>query len=288
MSTVTERHVARVCGNDDPEKRGRIKVTCVSLLGDDETPLAVFVDPALDWGMFVIPEIGEVVEIEVTVSSSRDESFKQASVDQLEPRWRGARFFDVAADSPANPVHPDFTSKNYGKRRGFSTPRGHTTVYDDTEGEESITTTWRSKDGKVTSSTIDKDGVTISIEGGASFALSGKDGSTTLKLGDGAQHVAIVEALQAFYSTALKATFLDVHVHPEVALRAALGAASAGLGTAGADPTLLALAPLAAAGLIAAAAGLGAAAGSPPTPPLAPSPVWDSAINSSKVSIPNG
>jgi hypothetical protein len=54
--------------------------------------------------------------------------------------------------------------------------------------------------------------LTVEIDGGASIELDLKDGNAKLKLGDGAKHVAIVETLQAFYGSAIKAAF-DNHTH---------------------------------------------------------------------------
>jgi hypothetical protein len=83
--------------------------------------------------------------------------------------------------------------------------------------------------------------------GDNALRVIGKAANTTMQVGDGAKHVAIVEALQALY-TALKAKLdaFDAHVHPT------------GMGPSG------------------------------PPAPLIVAPAWDAAINSSKISIPNG
>ncbi len=94
--------------------------------------------------------------------------------------------------------------------------------------------------------------VEVTYDDGITLTLEGKDGDAKLTLGDGAKHVAIVEALQTLW-TSLKST-LDVwggaggHTH----LSAAPG-----------SPT------------------------GPPVPPLS-TPAWDTSINSTKVSIPDG
>lgn len=86
----------------------------------------------------------------------------------------------------------------------------------------------------------------VQLDGGDSLAVIGKDGATTMQVGDGAKHVAIVEALEALYGDGLSGLFqwLATHVHPT------------GVGPSG--------------------------------PSTAPPPAWDPAINSSKVSIPDG
>jgi hypothetical protein len=266
MATQTERYEAVVVANDDPEKRGRIRVACAGLVGDEDAALPFWVEPLFDWGLFVVPDVKESVEIEVDVASDTDESYQQTSLEALNPRWRTKRHY-----TDAFPVHEDFTSKNYGKRRGFVTPRGHTMVFDDAEGSEAITLTWRSKDGKAQTLSIVDDKAEIKLDG-ATLTITGKDASTVTVLGDGAVKAAIADHLQVLWTT-FKALY-DAHLHPEVALRA-------GLATAGADPTLLSLAPLAAAGLATAAA-------APPTPPAAPMNAWDANINSTKLRFPNG
>lgn len=247
MSATIERHIATVTGVDDPEKRGRIRVTCPGIMGDDETELPMFVEPVIDWGLFVVPNIGEIVEIECTGGSSTDESYGQTSISQLNPRWRGSRFYDVKSDSPAAIPHPDFTDINYGQRRGFHTKR-HTLVFDDTEGQESISLTWRNKGGKDIAVTIEDGIVSVAIEDGPTLALHANGSDTTAKIGDGTMHVAIAEHLQALYESmkaTTEATF-NGHVHPS-----AMG------------PT------------------------GPPAPPLS-MPAWDPTINSTKVSLPDG
>lgn len=54
--------------------------------------------------------------------------------------------------------------------------------------------------------------LTVQIDGGASIVLDLKDGNAKLTLGDGAKHVAIVEALQTFWGN-FKSIF-DAHTHP--------------------------------------------------------------------------
>lgn len=146
---LAETFPARVTTNDDPDKRGRIKVACVGLLGDEETELPTWVEPVCDWGWFYVPDVGEQVDIEVTSASESDESFGQMSIDNLKPKWRGGTYktnSEVDASHEARPVPDDFTT-NYGKRRGFATPGGHVLMFDDTKGQRKITLTWADGDG---------------------------------------------------------------------------------------------------------------------------------------------
>lgn len=151
MPVITERYEATVTSTDDDEMRGRIKVTCAGLIpwqdGVDPTALPMFIEPMHAWGCFAVPDVGEVVEIEVIVSNDEEESFGQATLESLNPRWRGKRFIseneieDEETDGVARVVHPDFKT-NYPKRRGFNTPWGHIVFFDDTDGSQQITLKW--------------------------------------------------------------------------------------------------------------------------------------------------
>lgn len=266
MTATVETATARVSANDDPDKRGRIRVVCVALMGDDETDLPMWVEPALDWGWFTVPDVGELVEITYVTSSSEDESHEQMSLDNLDMKWHGARFYNTDEDTPTA-VHPTFTSTHYGKRRGFATPLGHFMVFDDTEDAPSLALTWAAKkDAAATELTqllIDKDGnaflsvlgkhllklepnkLSVRLNEGATLEAALKDGDATLKVGDGAMHVAIVEHLRTLYGN-LKTYVENAFV-------------ATGMGPSG---------------TIVAANG--------------PAPSWDSAIESTKVSLPDG
>lgn len=162
--TLTETYPATVTATNDPEKRGRIRVACVGLMGDEETELPMWVEPALAWGWFVIPDVGEVVELEVVTGSSDDESFAQASIDGLDAKWKGDRYWGNSEGPAPRPVPEDFTANNYGKRRGFATPGGHVMLFDDTPGDERVSWTWKNKDAKFSSVSIDKDGSIVASD----------------------------------------------------------------------------------------------------------------------------
>lgn len=162
---TTEKHDAVVTGidADEPQPRGRIKVACAGILGDEETELPMWVEPILDWGWFFVPDIGEVVEVEVTTGLDSDESFGQSTIDNLDIKWRGARRSTDATTeerTEPRPIHEDFTSANYGKRRGFATPNGHIMYFDDTEGKQKVHITWKQGD-KYQYITMDEEGAMI-------------------------------------------------------------------------------------------------------------------------------
>ena len=160
MSTDTERFPATVQSVNDPDKRGRIKVLCAGLMGDEEEPLPHWIEPAYAWGWFIIPDVGEQIEIEVNTGSSEDESFQQASIDNLNPQFKGIRYWggsDLEGDL-ARPVPGDFTARNYGKRRGFSTPGGHVLLFDDTNGDRQVSLSFNSDSDTRSLMSFDKNG----------------------------------------------------------------------------------------------------------------------------------
>lgn len=150
MTTETHMAVVTAIDADEPNPRGRIKVACAGILGDEETELPMWVEPILDWGWFYVPDIGEVVEVMVTTGLDSDEVFGQSSIDNLDIRWHGARQTtgeDTEEKTEPRPLHEDFTSTNYGKRRGFATPNGHIIYFDDTAGGEKVHIAWRQGEG---------------------------------------------------------------------------------------------------------------------------------------------
>lgn len=144
MAATLERYEAVVTNNEDEEKRGRIRIACAGLMGDEDSELPMFVEPVHEWGWFYVPDVGEIVEIEVLTSSSTDEGFDESSIDALSPKWRGRRFYgnEDGATADQRAIAGDFTKTNYGKRRGFATPHGHVFMFDDTEGDTRIYLTW--------------------------------------------------------------------------------------------------------------------------------------------------
>lgn len=269
MSMMTEKYPAVVVSSDDPEQRGRIRVSCTGLLGDDDAELPQWVEPKAPWGWFLIPDPGEQVEIEVVTHNDEDESYGQSSIDGMDPQWTGVRYLGgEEAQTPA-PLH-DFFKENYGKRRGFATPFGHVLVFDDTDGKSSIAIHYATAKAagtdaeKLHSIVLDKDGikqtiakkhsfhfkpdgsVEATIDEGAGFKVNGKDADAVMTVGDGAKHAAIVEALEAFYTNTVKPFIENILVNTSM----------------GPSATVIAS--------------------------VGPAPDWDPAINSSKLAFPDG
>lgn len=166
---------ATVTAIEDPEKRGRIRVACAALMGDEETEMPQWVEPVYEWGWFVVPDPGEVVDLEVTEGHHDDEHFGQSSIANLDPRWRG-RYWGGNDTEVKRPVPADFTT-NYGKRRGFATPGGHVMMFDDTEGAKKFSITWKGGDNEYAYMSADEDGSwIIANKKGSLLYLNAKDG----------------------------------------------------------------------------------------------------------------
>lgn len=244
MGVTWEKYDATVTVNEDDENRGRIKVACVGLLGDEETELPMWVDPVFDWGWFYVPDVGETVEVEAAVSSDEDEANGQMSIDNLNIRWRNKRSYtdDIPQnpDTQATPIHPDLL-ENYGKRRGFATPHGHVFLFDDSPSSPTIQLTFQKtpiqvgtpplpmmfsrlefeSDGSLKATLLDKtvlhlqtDGkkLVVEIDGGAGMELAGKDAQAVATIGDGGKSAVIAEALKTYIDSQIKVKY-DAHIH---------------------------------------------------------------------------
>lgn len=146
MAVQREVHIAIVTDNDDPEKRGRVKVSCGSLMGFDESgepaeypnwvepsfPLLLSSDgKKASAGFFGVPNVGVDIEIEITARSDEDQYPGQASLCNPDPRWRTCLM--VQGDK----LDDDF-KKNYPFRFGIASSSGHKLIFDDKDGEEQI------------------------------------------------------------------------------------------------------------------------------------------------------
>jgi len=178
------KYTAQVKIVDGPDRPGLgwIKVACPDFIGTDET-LPDWIPPMLAWVWFYVPDIDEMIEIEVLYGTSRDETYGESSIYNPQIRWRGKRFWGGEETDAPRPVPDDFAGDHYGKLRGFATPNGHLILFDDTEAEPSITIRWHRKVGetdKYASLSFDKDGkVKLTNQDGTEVHLDGKKADVT-------------------------------------------------------------------------------------------------------------
>jgi len=165
MPITVEKFVAKVSVNDDPEQRARIQVTCEDYTGFPDVVIPGWVEPVLDWGVFLVPDVDEYVEIEVVTGAIDDDVPGQSAIFDPVIRWRGKRYYHEGKEAPT-PIHEDFKT-NYGKRRGFATPAGHILLFDDTEGKEQIRLSLKLASGEYVFLDFDKSG-NVKLENGAS------------------------------------------------------------------------------------------------------------------------
>lgn len=204
----TATYPAKVTFNKDPKKQGAIRVACVGILGDEDTEIPLDVLPVHPWGWFFVPDIGEIVEVECIEGSSDDEQNGQASIDNMDLKWRSMRHYGNEKGETPTPINPAFTAKNYGKRRGFATPAGHVFMFDDTPGAEEITLSW--KDGSALLTFDSKGTVTLQNKAGATFVMN----STSDKIVVTAGTIELNGGEQAAILGDLFKTYFDTHTHP--------------------------------------------------------------------------
>lgn len=150
---------AEVMKVDDPEERGRIQIMCPEV--GHGAVLEKWVDPSFpaagkDRGWFWPPEVGDSVWV----------SFERG--DGNRPNlYFGGWFGDKEV-----PKELGYASKN-PKRRGFSTRTGHTVVFNEESGKESVEIYWR----KPKSQPSGKD--TASRDGDSASLVFNSDGSVT-------------------------------------------------------------------------------------------------------------
>jgi uncharacterized protein involved in type VI secretion and phage assembly len=149
---------------DDPDNRGRIKVTVPSVLGDNESQWA---DPAFPYGggsgfgWVAVPPVDSAVLIEFIEG------------DPSAPLWTGAFW------RPADTVPPEYTGQ---PTKVLKTERGHRLVFDDTDGEEKVTL--HSADDAMIE--MNHEGsIALTDSGGAHVTIDAAAGSITIEDANG-------------------------------------------------------------------------------------------------------
>ena len=116
------KYRAFVVDNEDPEKRGRLRLHIPSVLGDEETGWALPCFPfggGESYGWFAVPEKEAQVWAE----------FEEGDISR--PIWTGV-FWPRKDDVPSD------AAKTPPSTRIFQTPSGHIMQFDDEDGEESF------------------------------------------------------------------------------------------------------------------------------------------------------
>lgn len=179
---MIKRVEAIVTANQDENKLGRIRVACAEIMGDEEVELPMEIEPSLAWGWFVVPDVGEIVELEYEESSNTDEVRGQTSIDAMNITWNQKRNWTAEETEGENEVRsiPEDFLENYGKRRGFATPNGHILYFDDTEDKQKIQLTWKQSD-TYSFLSFDEDGsIILANKNGTHIYLNAKDKALSL------------------------------------------------------------------------------------------------------------
>lgn len=126
--TFREVFTAKVTDVDDDEKRGRIRVTSRELVADG-VELPDWVEPCFPYaaaksGWFFVPPVDSIVEVEMVVGASDDDTPGLAAIVNPAFRWRCALY-------PSSSDVPDDFAKDYPQRMGIRTPGGNTILLDD-------------------------------------------------------------------------------------------------------------------------------------------------------------
>ena len=131
--TTYIRHDAKVSNASDPDKLGKIKVICASLLDEDEE-LPIWIRPEIHFvgeggGWFGIPAKDSWVELLVPEHSRFDEVLgEQLLTGMKDIRWR------CTAYDAANPL-PKVFETSYPQRSGYAWPNGWAFFVDSKVGE---------------------------------------------------------------------------------------------------------------------------------------------------------
>lgn len=177
---MTTTLTATVTKTADPERRGRIMVTCVGLLGDDDSEVPQWIEPMFPWGWFTPPDVGEQVVIQVPDAAAGDDVSLQSRLSASTYHWPGMRVWTGPGAVEARPVPAD-AQINYGKRRGFFTPVGHSLLFDDTPTAEQVRLGWKNKIGSEAFFAIDSAGSILQQSAdGSIFYINATSGEISL------------------------------------------------------------------------------------------------------------
>lgn len=130
------RYDAVVVDNQDPERRGRLRVVCDAILGHDATDLAIaledWIEPAFPWagkgyGWFFVPANDAEVEIIFDEESRGDAYPAEGFIINPSYKWVACAYrsiLDVPTEFTSDPA-------KYGQRMGIVTKSGQMILFDD-------------------------------------------------------------------------------------------------------------------------------------------------------------
>ena len=122
--------VAKVVDNQDPEKRGRLRVSCRALVADG-LQIPEWVEPCFPYvssnssGWFFVPEPGTLVEIEFIAANQDEWTPGEAYIAEPDYKWRCCLYPEGEA------LPEEFRQGSYGKIMGVKTPQGSLLLFDD-------------------------------------------------------------------------------------------------------------------------------------------------------------
>lgn len=155
-----------VTDNQDPQKRGRLKLSVPSVLDAQESDWALPCLPfggGSGFGLFVVPEVGAQVWVE----------FEEGDIHR--PIWTGT-FWQQESDVPSDAAKDEPTT------RLLQTPSGHILQFDDESGEERFRL-FHPADAEMT---IDKNGsVTVTDASGAVIKLDAEGSEIVIEDANG-------------------------------------------------------------------------------------------------------
>ncbi|HEX5687848.1 MAG TPA: phage baseplate assembly protein V [Ideonella sp.] len=150
-----------VVDNQDPDKRGRVKVSVPALLGDQTSDWALPCFPCgglQATGWFWVPQVGAQVWVE----------FEGGDVNY--PVWTGT-FWQQASDVPSEVLDPPTTTL-------MKTPKGHAFVLEDKDDDEHLSLTHSGGAQML----IDKDGnLALTDQAGGKVTLDAKNGQILIE-----------------------------------------------------------------------------------------------------------
>lgn len=135
FKTYYGNYRAFVLDNKDPEKRGRVQISCPEVGHDPQKPLPVWVSSAMDvtgdrMGWFNPPLVGSVVRV----------AFDQGNPGKPKTYWGG--WFTKDDGKFPKPDEFGYADDDTPQKRGFRSRAGHLVLFNDEPGKEQVRILW--------------------------------------------------------------------------------------------------------------------------------------------------